>query len=142
MYQRMLDKRTTPTIEGMKSFCGESAELFSFLNGWLTADMKTVQKIVFPYGNHYGWGVCHRKGNKLICNVFPEDNAFTVMLRLSNGQWNAIYDKTQTYMREYIDHKYPCSDGGWIHYRVTCPEQLDDIKAALELRCETVFARE
>lgn len=47
---------------------------------------QTNQKITFPYGNHYGWAITHRKGQKLICRIFPE--------------------------KELIDNKYPCNDGG------------------------------
>lgn len=78
MYERMLDKQATPTIEEMTEFCGENAERFLLLHEWLTSAFHTESKIVFPYGNHYGWGITHKKKNKLICNVFAEDNSFTV----------------------------------------------------------------
>ena len=135
MYERMLNKQVTPTIEEMTKFCGENSERFSLLNEWLTVAFNTEQKIVFPYGNKYGWGVAHKKKNKLICNIFAEDNAFTVMMRLSDKQYNTIYDKLQKYTQEHIDNKYPCSDGGWIHYRVTCKEHFDDIKTLLSVKC-------
>ena len=135
MYERMLNKQVTPTIEEMIKFCGENSERFSLLNEWLTSTFSTEKKIVFPYGNKYGWGVAHKKKNKLICNIFAEDNAFTVMMRLSDKQYNTIYDKLQKYTQEHIDNKYPCSDGGWIHYRVTCEEHFDDIKILLSVKC-------
>lgn len=135
MYERMLDKQIMPTIEEMTGFCGENAERFSLLNDWLSSMFHTEQKIVFPYGNHYGWGVAHKVKNKLICNVFAEDNAFTVMMRLSDKQYHAVYSQLQKYTQEYIDNKYPCGDGGWIHYRVTCQEHLDDIKVLLSSKC-------
>ncbi|MBD5402674.1 DUF3788 domain-containing protein [bacterium] len=135
MYERMLNKQVTPTMEEMTKFCGENSERFSLLIEWLTSAINTEKKIVFPYGNKYGWGVAHKKKNKLICNVFAEDNAFTVMMRLSDKQYNTIYDNLQKYAQEHIDHKYPCSDGGWIHYRVTCNEHFDDIKTLLSVKC-------
>lgn len=90
MYERMLDKQAAPTIEEMTEFCGGNAERFRFLNEWLTTSFLTQQKIVFPYGNHYGWGVAHKKKNKLICNIFAEDNAFSVMIRLSDKEYESI----------------------------------------------------
>lgn len=135
MYERMLNKQVTPTIEEMTEFCGENAERFSLLNEWLTSAFHTEQKIVFPYGNKYGWGIAHKKKNKLICNIFAEDNAFTVMMRLSDQQYNTVYGELQKYAQEHIDNKYPCGDGGWIHYRVTCGEHLDDIKTLLSVKC-------
>ena len=97
--------------------------------------MTAEQKIAFPYGNKYGWGIAHKKKNKLICNIFAEDNAFTVMMRLSDQQYNTVYGELQKYAQEHIDNKYPCGDGGWIHYRVTCGEHFDDIKTLLSVKC-------
>lgn len=54
MYERMLNKQSTPTTEEMTKFCGENAERFSFLNEWLASAFHTEEKIVFPYGNQYG----------------------------------------------------------------------------------------
>ena len=135
MYERMLDKRSMPHMEEMTKFCGENSERFSLLNEWLTDSFSTEQKIVFPYGNDYGWGVAHKKKSKLICNVFAENGAFTVMMRLSDKQYKSVYDKLSEYARDIIDNKYPCGDGGWIHYRVVCEENFDDIKALLSVKC-------
>ena len=135
MYERMLNKQEKPTIEEMTEFCGENSERFSLLNEWLVSAFHTEKKIVFPYGNKYGWGVSHKKNSKLICNIFAEDNAFTVMMRLSDKQYRAIYNQLQKYAQEYIDNKYSCGDGGWIHFRVTCKEHFDDIKILLSVKC-------
>ncbi len=103
MYERMLNKQVMPTIEGMAAYCGKNSQLFSSLNDWLEAAFETEQKVVFPYGNNYGWGIAHRKKNKLICNVFVEAGAFTVMMRLSNKQYEAIYGQLEKYTQEHID---------------------------------------
>lgn len=135
MYERMLNKQEAPTIEEMTNLCGENSERFTLLNEWLSSSFNTEQKVVFPYGNNYGWGIAHKKKNKLMCNIFAENNSFTVMMRLSNKQYDTVYDKLQKYMQEYIDNKYPCGDGGWIHYRVTCNEHFNDIKTLLAVKC-------
>lgn len=135
MYERMLNKQEEPNIEQMMTYCGECADLFTQLNKWLSDSYRTVQEITFPYGNHYGWGIAHRHKKKLICHVFAESNAFTVMIRLSDKQFNSIYDKVRADTQEQIDHKYPCGDGGWLHYRVTCREQFDDARMLLTVKC-------
>lgn len=141
MYERMLDKQIMPSIEEMTAFCGENGERFSALNEWLESAYNADQKIVFPYGNHYGWGVAHKIKSKLICNVFAEDNAFTVMMRLSDKQYQSVYEKLHKYTQEAIDNKYPCGDGGWIHYRVTNGEHLEDIKILLTVKCSPAKQR-
>ena len=135
MYERMLNKQEKPSLEDMTAYCGENAGLFTQFNEWLSKTYDTDREITFPYGNQYGWGVAHRKKRKLLCNVFAENNAFTVMVRLSDRQYKTVYDDVQAYTKEYIDNKYPCGDGGWIHYRVTCKEQLGDIEKILSAKC-------
>lgn len=135
MYERMLNKQETPSLADMTSYCGETAGLFSSLNEWLTKTYATAQQITFPYGNQYGWGIAHRLKKKLICNVFAENNSFTVMTRLSNNQYQSLYAQLQKYTKDYIDNSYPCGDGGWIQYRVTCKEHFDDIQKILSVKC-------
>lgn len=134
MYERMLDKQTVPTMEEMAKYCGNTASLFVFLNEWLSHEYETEQQLSFPYGNKYGWCIAHRKKKKWVCNVFAEDNAFTVMMRLSDKQFQSVYDRLTDYTRKYIDNKYPCGDGGWINYRVTSQEQVDDICTLLSMK--------
>ena len=134
MYERMLNKQETPSIEEMTAYCGGTAKWFTLLNERLSNTYETAEKIVFPYGNNYGWGIAHRVRSKLICNIFPEDGAFTVMIRLSDKQFSSIYGQMQEYTKRYIDHRHPCGDGGWIQYRVTCGEHFDDIKKILDLK--------
>lgn len=134
MYERMLDKHTPPSLAEMTAFCGENGALFSRLNEWITHLLATEQKVVFPYGNKYGWGVAHHRKSKLICNVFAENGAFTVMLRLTDKQFQSVYELLSEYTQHLIDHKYPCGDGGWIHCRVTCPAHLEDVQTLLTLK--------
>jgi hypothetical protein len=135
MYERMLNKSEVPAIKNMTAYCGGTAALFTELNEWLFTEYGTAQTIVFPYGNSYGWGISHKKKGKLVCNVFPENGAFNVMLRMTNAQFMSVYDRLGDYARNYIDNKYPCNDGGWIHYRVTDREQFADILTLLVIKC-------
>ena len=134
MYERMLNKQVKPTIEEMVRFCGENGINFTLFNGWLSDTFETEPQIVFPYGNKYGWGIAHRKGKKLLCNIFAEQNAFTVMMRLTDKQFATVYEQVSQRTREYIDNKYPCGGGGWVHYRIISKEDLDDAKQLLSAK--------
>ena len=135
MYDRMLDKQNMPTLDDMAAYCGECRELFVQINSWLSNVCNSAQEISFPYGNNYGWAVAHRKKKKLICNVFAEYGAFTVMIRLSNEQFRSVYDQLEKETQEWIDRRYPCGDGGWLHYRVTSEAHYFDIQKLLEVKC-------
>lgn len=135
MYERMLNKDATPAAAEMAAYCAQAATLFIDLNEWLSQVYSTTQNVSFPYGNHYGWCISHRKKKKLICNIFPEENAFSVMMRLSDEQFAIVYGQVQAYTQAYIDNCYACGDGGWIQYRVTCEEHFDDIRKLLGVKC-------
>ena len=64
--------------------------------------------------------------SQLIANIVYKQNGV---------EYQAIYEKLAKYTQEYIDNKYPCGDGGWIHYRVTCQEHYEDIKKLLAVKC-------
>lgn len=141
MYERMLDKQHRPTNMELAAHCGENGDAFARLNAWLSETFLTEQTPEFPYGNRYGWGIAHRRKGRLLCHVFAEADAFTVMLRLTDAQWQQVFDAAQPYMRGCIANKYPCGNGGWVHYRVTREEQLPDIMTALALSCTLTAER-
>lgn len=137
VYERMLDRSMKPTMGDMAAYCGERSGQFERLNAYLRERYQTAQEIRFPYGNSYGWCVSHRLGKKLVCDVFAEAGSFTVMLRLANAQFDEAYGHVTEYTRRCIDGKYPCGEGGWIHYRVLCDEHLADAERMLDIKCST-----
>ena len=56
-------------------------------------------------------------------------------MSLSNTQYESIYDSLGKKAQEYINNKYPCGDGGWMNYRITSKEHLEDIQKLLILKC-------
>ena len=134
MYERMLDKGKRPSLEEFISYCGDGKELIDDLNVFLTDNMGLEKLLRFPYGNNYGWSIKYSLKNKHICDVFAEKDAFTVMIRLDNSQYETAYNNLLPYTQEFIDNKYPCGNGGWIHYRVLTKEHLEDIKILLQLK--------
>lgn len=94
MHERMLDKQHQPTMDQFLEHCGKARELFQVLDAYLTDDLKTEKMLRFPYGNSYGWGMKYALKSKHICDVFAEKDAFTVMLRLSNKQFETCRMQT------------------------------------------------
>lgn len=76
MYERMLDKQHCPSSEEMSAFYGENARRFDEINALLQDEFQTETAPAFPYGNHYGWCVAHRRKGRLCCSVFPEDGGW------------------------------------------------------------------
>lgn len=131
MYERLLSKDKKPSVNELESYCGENENRFRELNTFLTEKLGTTLEIRFPYGKNYGWSITHRKSKKLICDIFAESQAFTVMLRLTDKQYESLFSGLHEYTKKCIKNKYPCGNGGWIHYRVKSDENLEDIKILL-----------
>ncbi|MFQ7077452.1 MAG: DUF3788 family protein [Christensenellaceae bacterium] len=108
--------------------------MFAALDEWLARTYRT-ERNRFSLREQLWLGIAHRKKKKLMCYIFAEEGAFTVMMRLTDKQFETAYPRLRDYAREYIDRKYPCGDGGWIHYRVTDREQLADAETLLALKC-------
>lgn len=126
MGKRMLNKELEPTFQQMVDYCGETANLFLSLNDFLKSHLTTTE-IDFPYGNKYGWGVKHKIKSKLICNVFPKENSFNVMLRLQEPEITVLLDNLSEYGKNLVINGYPCSTGKWIHYEVDSKDRLAEI---------------
>ena len=135
MYERMLDKQNKPAFDDMAAYCGKGMELFIRINEWLSDTCGTVQEdYIFPMGiNMAGLLPIERRKADLQC-VCGEWRLY-VMIRLSNAQFHLVYDQVEKETQECIDNKYPCGDGGWIHYRVAGEAHFCDIQKLLEMKC-------
>lgn len=131
MYERMLDKQNVPSTEEFTKHIGVSAKLFFSLDDFLLNELKLERQLRFPYGNSYGWGMKYFAKSKHFCDVFAEKDSFTVMIRLTDKQFQQAYDGLTDYAKRLIDDKYPCGSGGWIHFRVLTQEHLEDIEKLL-----------
>ena len=134
MYERMLNKQIEPSFEDLLAFSGECGMLWNGLDEWLKSEYSAQTKIRFPYGKDYGWSVKYSKGSKHICDVFAEKGAFNVFLKISDKAFVAIQECLSDYSKEIYADKYPCGDGGWIRYRVTSEQHIDDAKKFIDAK--------
>ena len=107
MYERMLDKQREPLFDEMISYCFEAGKLWLELDGYLKDKLQMKGDIRFPYGNKYGWSVKYSLKSKHICDVFAENGAFMVLIRISNSTMEPIYSGLSDYAKVVWDNKYP-----------------------------------
>jgi hypothetical protein len=127
MYERMLDKQNEPSFNDLIHYCGESGSLWLEFDKYLENEYSAQKQVRFPYGKHYGWSVKYSRKSKHICDVFAENNAFTVFAKISNDNFRAINENLSDYSKKIYEHKYPCGNGGWINFRVLSRDHLIDI---------------
>jgi hypothetical protein len=139
MYERLLDKNDPPSADFIEKYLGAESygvllELETFLNG--SYDLSREMK--FPFGSGYGWGYKYSHKSSHLCYVFFESGAFTVTLQLGDGCVSKV-EKTLPGLsrkaQELWQNRYPCgTQGGWVHYRVTDADDLNDIFELIKIK--------
>ena len=137
MYERLLDKSITPTFEDLIAYSKEARDSWLTLDKYIV-DIYGAQKTIrFPYGKSYGWGVKYSRKSKHICDIFAEDNAFTVFLRVDTTAFSSIESSLQEYSLDIWGNRYPCENGGWLNYRVLSALHLEDAKKIIDAKVNT-----
>lgn len=130
----MLNKQEVPSFQNMISYCGDVGELWTEIDEYLKKKYEIKGSIRFPYGNKYGWSMKYSYKNKLICDIFAERDAFMVLIRMLNDSINPIYDELSDYAKDIWNNKYPCGEGGWLNYRLTNKDQLQDLIKVIDIK--------
>lgn len=138
MYERMLNKEIVPTTNDIYKTMGKEATvIFEELNDFMISSYDLSFELKFPFGNKYGWGYKISHKSKHLCYVFFEESAFTVMIQIGKNELKRLYDKfddLSSKAKEMWEKRYPCGEGGWLHYRVLCNNDLNDIKTLISIK--------
>lgn len=134
MYERMLNKEVTLSFDEMISYCGEAGKLWMELDGYLKDKLEMEGCIRFSYVDKYGWSVKYSLKDNHICDVFAENGAFMVLIRISNDEIELIYNTLSDYSKSMLGNKYPYGSGGWVNYHVTSNKPLKDLIKIIETK--------
>ena len=132
MYERLLDKSTSPSEDFIRKYLGtESYHNLLEFEKYLNAHYDLKKEIKFPFGNSYGWGYKYSHKSSHLCYAFFESGAFTITLQLGDpcvAAVNRILPALSAKANELWKNRYHCGkQGGWIHYRVISADELNDI---------------
>ncbi|MDH5440430.1 MAG: DUF3788 domain-containing protein [Candidatus Bathyarchaeota archaeon] len=138
MYERMLNKEAKPSLIDMYSVIGnDGTRLLKELDEFLRSSYDIVSEIKFPFGSNYGWGIKYSHKAKHLCYMFPENGAFTVTIQIGKKELPKLNKKMSSFCqktKELWEHRYPCGEGGWLHYRVLNVHELEDIKELIRIK--------
>ena len=130
--QRFFDSDKAPKPSEIEALLGEAANRrFKQLDAFLQGSYDIVRELKFPFGNHYGWSYKYSSKGKMLCYVFFERDAFTVTITIGKNELPRLEKELPRMLpraRELWAGRYPCGDGGWIHYRVMSDSELPDIQ--------------
>lgn len=138
MYERMLQKEVKPSLNDIYNIIGSDGTiLLKDLDNFMRLSYDIVSEIRFPFGNKYGWGIKYSHRSKHLCYVFPETGSFTVTIQIGGKELHRLYEKLESFLpktRELWNCRYPCGEGGWLHYRVFSLEEIEDIKELIKIK--------
>ena len=137
MYERLLDKSIAPSFEALIAYSKKAGDAWLTLDKYIVDTYEAQKTIRFPYGKSYGWGVKYSRKSKHICDIFAEDNAFTVFLRVDTAAFSSIEGSLQEYSLDIWENRYPCENGGWLNYRVLSALHLEDVKKIIDIKTKS-----
>lgn len=141
MHERMMDRSTRPSDEDMVTWIGQPmAEEWVSLRRFL-AETYEIVPVLDAGGKRYGWNLQYRVGARPLCELYPEQGAFTVLVILGRNELRQATDRIDTFgplVRQAVDESPRYHDGCWMYIRVseprTCHRDVQDIEELLLIK--------
>lgn len=136
--ERLLDNKVIPTEETIKAFVGPSSyNRLNKIDSFLQNTYDISKELKFPFGSSYGWGYKYSCHGKLLLYIFFENGRLTATITIGKGEVNKLTASLSSMLPKTAllwENRYPCGDGGWIHYPVENDIELEDIKKLILLK--------
>lgn len=130
--KRFFDKNKVPDPSEIEQLLGAYAtERLKNLDSFFKSNYNIVRELKFQFGNQYGWSYKYSTNGKMLCYVFFEEGAVTVTITIGKNEVSKLTSELPKMLqktRELWANRYPCGEGGWIHYRIENDNELPDIQ--------------
>ncbi len=141
MHERMMDKSTQPSDEDMINWIGQPiADAWIALRRFLEHTYLIVP-IFNAGGKRYGWNLQYRSGRRPLCEMYPEQGAFTVLVILGKVELDQAMDSVEilgSTVPRALAESPRFHDGCWMYIRVsdalTCHQDVQDIEALIAIK--------
>lgn len=135
---RLLNKNKAPEPSEISRLLGVDAMArLTKLDSFFNSNYEITSELKFPFGNQYGWGYKYSCKGKLLCYIFFEKDAFTVTITIGKSELPMLLAELPKMLpktKELWEHRYPCGDGGWIHYQVMNDAEITDIQKLIGIK--------
>ncbi|MDT8717117.1 DUF3788 family protein [Clostridium sp. 19966] len=136
--ERFMDKTKVPSASEISNLLGiEAAGRINKLENFLTENYDLIRELKFPFGNNYGWGYKYSCKSKHLFYLFFEKGLFTITISIGKSELKELYKMLDTMLpktKEMWKNRYPCGDGGWIHYRIENDDELLDMEKLIFIK--------
>lgn len=136
--KRFFDKSKAPGPSEIEQLLGAYAmERLKRLDSFFKSNYNVVRELKYPFGNQYGWSYKYSTSGKMLCYVFFEEGTFTVTITIGKNEVSKLTEELPKMLqktRELWASRYPCGEGGWIHYRIERDNELPDIQKLIRIK--------
>ena len=141
MHERMMDKSAQPTDEDMLNWIGQPiAEEWTALRRFL-AETYAIVPIFNSGGKRNGWNLQYRMGGRPLCEMYPENGSFTVLVILGKVELAQALERIENFgstVRQAITESPRFHDGCWMYIRVadmqTAHQGIQDIEELILIK--------
>ena len=136
VYKRFLDKSTRPGEDEILRALGLAAPIWLDICKYIRSHYAEVPEMIF-FTKNYGWSVRYRKSKKTLCYLFPERNAFSVLIVLGSKEAVRAEDmahKMNEAVRRVLEDTEQLHDGRWLWIRVTEASDCASLKVLLSAK--------
>ena len=138
MYEKLSDKKCMPTMEEFISHIGTCKDLFENMSSFVTNELNAEMSLRFSSDKSVrGWGLGFKSKSNYFGEIVAEKNALLIVMRLTDEQMKKAYEVVLPYAQECLNNCGRTHNGGWVQYRVSNIEELDDVKKILIIRNKT-----
>lgn len=96
------------------------------------------EDFTFLYGKKYGWARRLRIKGKLLTNLYPTQDGFTVQINLDPQAIELVQQwEVGDHVRQAIERAFPYPEGRWLFIPIASEDDIRDIHRLLALRAET-----
>ena len=132
----MIDGSITPTEDDITKTVGKKSSLWLEIQKYLEEYYDFTPELIY-YGQKYGWTLRYRKSGKTLCSLFPEKDAFTVLVvlgRIEVEKTFSIIDMLNLEVRTLFENAEQKRDGRWLWIRVLINADVESIKVLLNIK--------
>lgn len=141
MHERMMDKTGQPSDADMAQWIGlPLADEWAALRAWLE-ETYGITPTFDSGGKRYGWNLQYRVGGRPLCEMYPEQGSFTVLVILGKIDLERAMGRIETFgsvVRQALVETPRFHDGCWMYIRLcdaaTCQQDVKDIEQLILIK--------
>jgi hypothetical protein len=132
------DKKHPPNATDILAELGSCQTAWDELITWLRMTYSLEETFKFLYGKKYGWALHMERDGKMLVNLYPNRNFFTVQINLPEAAVPAALAlDLPAHIRQAVEGAFPFPEGRWIFIPCQGIKDLPRLRELVALRVES-----